>query len=224
VKGPVPYPFRPGRRAKKQGRLSGGLNLLFLVLLFVVQIGCAIFFVGDIVLSVFGLRLNPISWQAREIQEIGAAVGLILGLALGAVALWRALRRTLVAEQKLRQASGLFMEHLAERFDSWALTPAERDVALFAIKGMSINEIARMRDTSEGTVKAQTYAIYRKAGVAGRPQLLSLFIEDLMHDALPAAAAAPLAGALPAGELQAGVARGAEIIPMPPSATASAKV
>jgi DNA-binding NarL/FixJ family response regulator len=59
----------------------------------------------------------------------------------------------------------------------------ERDVALFAIKGMTTAEIAQWRDTSEGTVKAQTNAIYRKAGVTGRPQLLSLFIEDLMDEA-----------------------------------------
>ena len=38
------------------------------------------------------------------------------------------------------------------------------------------------------TIKAQTAAIYRKAGVTGRPQLLSLFIEDLMDDT---AASAP---------------------------------
>ena len=63
-----------------------------------------------------------------------------------------------------------------------ALTPSERDVALFAIKGMSTAEIASLRSTSEGTVKAQTNAIYRKAGVSGRSQLLSLFIEDLMRD------------------------------------------
>ena len=59
-------------------------------------------------------------------------------------------------------------------------------MALFAIKGMSTQEIASLRATSEGTVKAQTNAIYRKAGVTGRPQLLSLFIDDLMDDeALP---------------------------------------
>ena len=55
-------------------------------------------------------------------------------------------------------------------------------MALFAIKGMSVPEIARLRQTSEGTVKAQTAAIYRKAGVSGRPQLLSLFIEDMMGE------------------------------------------
>jgi DNA-binding NarL/FixJ family response regulator len=52
---------------------------------------------------------------------------------------------------------------------------------------MSTAEIATLRNTSEGTVKAQTNAIYRKAGVTGRPQLLSLFIEDLMRsDPAPA--------------------------------------
>jgi DNA-binding CsgD family transcriptional regulator len=84
------------------------------------------------------------------------------------------------AEEKLRRASGVFMELLEERFDDWGLTASERDVALFAIKGMSTAEIATLRKTAEGTVKAQTNAIYRKAGVSGRPQLLSLFIEDLM--------------------------------------------
>jgi len=68
------------------------------------------------------------------------------------------------------------------RFSDWGLTVAERDVALFAIKGLSTLEIASLRGTAEGTVKAQTNAIYRKAGVNGRPQLLSLFIEDLMDD------------------------------------------
>ena len=48
-----------------------------------------------------------------------------------------------------------------------------------------VKEIAGLRNTSEGTVKAQTNAIYRKAGVTGRPQLLSLFIEDLMRDDVP---------------------------------------
>jgi DNA-binding CsgD family transcriptional regulator len=86
------------------------------------------------------------------------------------------------AEARLRRASGAFMDLLQERFETWGLTPSERDVALFAIKGMSTAEIAVLRSTSEGTVKAQTNAIYRKAGVTGRPQLLSLFIDDLIED------------------------------------------
>ena len=71
-------------------------------------------------------------------------------------------------ETQLRQASGAFAELLEERFRAWGLTPSERDVAWFTIKGLSIADIARLRQTSDGTVKAQSNAIYRKAGVSGR--------------------------------------------------------
>lgn len=94
----------------------------------------------------------------------------------------RSLRRQKRAEDQLRQVSGAFMELMQGRFADWGLTSAERDVALFAIKGMSTQEIATLRGAAGGTVKAQTNAIYRKAGVTGRSQLLSLFIEDLMDD------------------------------------------
>lgn len=166
----------------------------FVLAILAVQALCAVFFVSDIVLTVLGLRSSPISWQTRELLEIGAALGLILGLVLGALALRRSIRDRRAAEEKLRRASAAFGEVLEERFERWGLTPAERDVALFAIKGLSTQEIATLRETSEGTVKAQTNAIYRKAGVSGRPQLLSLFIEDLMDDSVfPAAAAGGVA-------------------------------
>jgi DNA-binding CsgD family transcriptional regulator len=158
----------------------------YLVLaVFLVQAVCAVFFVSDIVMSIFDVRAAPISWQSKELLEIGAALGLILGVCLGAVALRRTLRKTRQVEAKLRAASGAFMDMLEENFADWGLTPAERDVALFAIKGLSTSEIAVMRSTSEGTIKAQTNAIYRKAGVSGRPQLLSLFIDDLMDHRRP---------------------------------------
>lgn len=150
--------------------------------IFIVQALCAFFFVSDILSSFFGLQTQPISWEMRELLEIFAAFGLILGVVLGGVLLRRALRERYKAEEQLRRASGAFMDLLSERFTEWALTPSERDVALFAIKGLSTAEIAAFRATSEGTVKAQTNAIYRKAGVSGRSQLLSLFIEDLMRD------------------------------------------
>ncbi|MEM1065010.1 MAG: helix-turn-helix transcriptional regulator [Pseudomonadota bacterium] len=145
------------------------------------QLVCGTFIVADIVVSVLGLQFAPISWQIYELLEIGAALGLVLGVVVAAVAIRQAKARTARAEEALRAASGAFMDVLEERFTQWQLTPAERDVALFAIKGMSTAEIAGLRETSEGTVKAQTNAIYRKAGVTGRPQLLSLFIDELMN-------------------------------------------
>ena len=150
----------------------------FIVAVLVVQVVCAAFFVWTILESLLGLP--PIGWQAYELIQIGAALGLVLGIVMGGIALRRARCRTARVEAQLRAASGAFMDLMEERFAQWGLTAAERDVALFSIKGLSTADIAAMRDTSEGTVKAQTNAIYRKAGVSGRPQLLSLFIEDLM--------------------------------------------
>jgi DNA-binding CsgD family transcriptional regulator len=146
----------------------------------VIQAVSAFFFAGEIMIAVFGLPIAPLNWQLYEIVEIGAALGLMLGVVVGGAAIRHARARSRRAEEALRAASGAFMEVLDERFTEWGLTPAERDVALFAIKGMSTQEIAELRQTSEGTVKAQTNAIYRKAGVSGRPQLLSLFIDELM--------------------------------------------
>jgi DNA-binding CsgD family transcriptional regulator len=165
--------------------------IAFLGLVFALQVACAIFFISDILLGMLGIRSVPISWQTRELIEIGAALGLLLGIGLGALALRRTMRAHRRAEARLRAASAAFMDLLEERFEDWGLTPAEREVALFSIKGLSTAEIAGLRTTSEGTVKAQTNAIYRKAGVGGRAQLLSLFIDDLMEKDTRSGAAAP---------------------------------
>lgn len=157
-------------------------NRYVLGIVLAIQILCALFFVSDIVISVLGLPIAPISWTFVELIEIGAAIGLVIGVGVGALALRQSLRRTAVAEESLRRAQGAFRDVLEERFADWQLTAAERDVALFAIKGFSTGDIAGFRGVSEGTIKAQTNAIYRKAGVSGRPQLLSVFIDDLMED------------------------------------------
>lgn len=150
------------------------------VILLIVQALCALVFVADIFLSVVGIYPVPLAWTTRELMEMGALVGLMLGLIFGAMLVWRNFADLKLAQARLDRASGAFLDLLNARFDEWGLTAAERDVALFAIKGMTVQDIARLRDTSEGTVKAQTAAIYRKADVSGRPQLLSLFIEDMM--------------------------------------------
>lgn len=151
-------------------------------LLLAVQLVCGLFLLWDILTSLLGLRTAPISWALYELVEIGAVAGLILGVVASGSMVYVSRRRQMVAEGRLRAASSAFSELVQERFAEWGLTGAEREVALFAIKGFSLSEIARLRSTSEGTVKAQTNAIYRKSGVSGRAQLLSLFIEDLMDD------------------------------------------
>ena len=152
-------------------------SIPLIVTLVVAQALCALFFVVNIFSSVLGFA--PINWQLSEFIELGAALGLILGLS-GAV-LYQTLRRNRVVEGQFKAASGAFMELLEARFVEWGLTAAETDVALFAIKGMPTVEIAGLRGVSEGTIKAQTNAIYRKAKVSGRPQLLSQFLDELVE-------------------------------------------
>jgi DNA-binding CsgD family transcriptional regulator len=163
---------------------------LALVLLLAVQALCALFFVSDIVLSVLGVPRAPLGWHLREIMEIGAALGLVIGLVSSALLFQHSFRQLDAAEARIERTTTDFMILVDRHFTEWGLTPAERDVALFALKGLSIAEIARLRTTSEGTVKAQTNAIYRKAGVSGRNQLMSLFIDDLMADTAPGRPAA----------------------------------
>jgi DNA-binding CsgD family transcriptional regulator len=66
------------------------------------------------------------------------------------------------------------------QFRAWRLTDAEREVALLLVKGLSLREIAGLRETSERTVRQQSLAVYRKAGLAGRAELSAFFLEDLL--------------------------------------------
>ena len=173
-----------GRRVPRRGIVALGLALA-------VQAACAAFFLYDILGAILGLRSEPISWRLRELSEISATLGLILGAVVTAVALRRSDRRRRAAEARLAAVSSAFADLVDLRFAEWALTPAERDVAYFLMKGFSTAEIAGLRETSEGTVKAQTAAIYRKAQVSSRAQLLGHFIDDLFDDQLEAEAQPP---------------------------------
>ena len=66
-------------------------------------------------------------------------------------------------------------------FAHWSLTEAEEDIALLTDKGLTVAEIAEARNTSPGTVKSQNNAIYRKAGVKNRTQLVGAVVEELLE-------------------------------------------
>ena len=141
----------------------------------VVQAVAAVFFVAD--------ALDDVADDGVTTHiaiEGLIAFALVAGVVLGAwhmrVLLAEARRR----EQTLRIARGALGEHVAERFRDWALTGAESEVALFALKGCDAAEIARLRGAAAGTVRAQLSQIYAKAGVASQAALVSLFVDDLL--------------------------------------------
>ena len=151
--------------------------------LLVLQVVCALFFLVDVIADFGGFSVLA-DGPLHKALEGAAVAALILGVGLTALEIRRIRTRQSRIEGQLRAASGAFLDLVDEHFDAWGLTPSERDAALLSIKGLSIAEIAAVRHTKEGTVKAQSNAIYSKAGVTGRPQLLSLFIDELMSDEL----------------------------------------
>ncbi|MGH1483786.1 MAG: helix-turn-helix transcriptional regulator [Geminicoccales bacterium] len=159
---------------------------LFLWSLFFLQVVCTFFFASDAFLDFFGAPETP--GETSDLLEAGVTLCLMLGTIFTGWELRSLMQRESKMRQQLDVASGAFADILQKEFDAWGLTEAEQSVALLGIKGYSIAEIASLRDTREGTIKAQNASVYRKAGVSGRLQLLSHFVEDLMSDSLIAPA------------------------------------
>lgn len=137
------------------------------------QIGCGAVFVIDVISEWH--RLN-----SHGVIEALAVLGLAIGAFLALREYRSLLRRNTKVERELNVASGAFQEVIEQHFDRWGLTAAERDVALFLIKGLSIADVAALRETRDGTIKAQSAAIYRKAGVSSRAELISVMVEELI--------------------------------------------
>jgi DNA-binding CsgD family transcriptional regulator len=78
-----------------------------------------------------------------------------------------------------RYTTGLSVA-IHQEMEKWGLSTAEKDVTLLLLKGLSAKEIARLRETSEQTVKQQASAVYRKSGLTSRSELSAYFLEDLL--------------------------------------------
>jgi len=159
-------------------RLTSDRRLLAPVLILALQAIAAVYFLVD--------GIDDMIVQARDGLSIGMAMECIVAIALlgGVVMGSRYVQRLIVElrrkETALANARGALAEHIAMRFDEWDLTPGEGEVALFALKGCDVAEIARLRGAASGTVRSQLSQIYAKAGVSSQAMLVSLFIEDLL--------------------------------------------
>jgi DNA-binding CsgD family transcriptional regulator len=167
-----------------------------------------------IALALFGAIAVLIAVDLLEDSSTGAdAAHLLLEAAVmflaavGIVALWRGLRTAealaarldtdLVAARveanRYREEARLALAGLGEAIDSqfarWELTPAEREVGLLMLKGLSHREVAEVRSTSEATVRQQALVIYRKSGLRNRSELSAFFLEDLLLPRSPGDAA-----------------------------------
>jgi DNA-binding CsgD family transcriptional regulator len=154
---------------------AGRRQIAALTAFLVVQALGTVFFVGDVIGD---LRTDPTSFHfAFEAFVTGA---LVLGLLFGVFALRRTIELLQTQKAALDVARGALAQVIDRQFAAWALTPAERDVAFLALKGLDVAEIATIRGAAHGTVRAQLTRIYAKAGVSGRAQFAAFFVEDLL--------------------------------------------
>jgi DNA-binding CsgD family transcriptional regulator len=129
---------------------------------------------------------------------LSALVGLFI-LMRGAFTLRRRLDEEIANFSAFRLEAGRWradarrhVDGLAKAIDqqltTWRLTAAEKEVAFLLLKGYGLKEIARARNTSEKTSRAQSTAIYAKAELSGRSELAAFFLEDLLVPQQPAEA------------------------------------
>jgi len=163
-------------------RSAGRRQTAALSVFLVVQTLGTVFFVGDVIGD---LREDPTS--IHFIFEAVVTAALLLGILFGAFALRRTVELLRAQDQALAVARGALSDVIDRQFRAWALTPAERDVAFLALKGLDVAEIAELRGAAQGTVRAQLTRIYAKAGVSGRAQFAAFFVEDLLGQGVPAA-------------------------------------
>lgn len=80
---------------------------------------------------------------------------------------------------ELKKSKKDFWQAVMQQFETWQLSPKETEVATFLLKGLSLNEIAALREASEKTIRHQASAVYAKSGCSGRHELAAYFFETL---------------------------------------------
>ncbi len=134
-------------------------------------------------LMVLALWGTVIFWR-RWLGE-RALTALALARARGEIATWQGEAERWRAEA--REVMRGLSQAIDVQFERWKLSPAETEVALLLLKGLSHKEIAAVRSTSERTVRQQAAAVYRKGTLSGRAELSAFFLEDpLVLDEAPA--------------------------------------
>ena len=149
-------------------------GLLIGLILF--QCVCTAFFAIDIAADLEAAWPDVLgNWHL--LPELGATLGLILGVCCEVLVLRGLLRRQTRLQQGMSVAAGALAEVMEGFFAEWALTPAEADVAGFTVKGYSIADIAGFRGSAEATVKTHISRILGKLALRDRVQLVVFAFE-----------------------------------------------
>jgi len=123
---------------------------------------------------IFALSLIALAWLLYDIRRQAIEI--------------KSLRYELSAIQQTKQtpkkyvldAKATLSNVISQQFDEWNLSNSEKEVGWLLLKGLSLKEIATIRETLEKTVRQQASSIYKKANLHGRHAFAAWFIEDAL--------------------------------------------
>ena len=142
----------------------------------------AVIALGLVAAVLLAIRVRELAREARDLRDHAHELTADLDATRRDAARWRREAGDLIA------GLGAAIDQQLER---WGLSPAEKDIALLLLKGLSHKEIAEIRKVSETTVRQQARGVYRKSGLAGRHDLAAFFLEDLLGPPVTAVAVVP---------------------------------
>lgn len=124
--------------------------------------------------ALFLLSLAAVIWQVRIIFHKNIYISTLNKELLET-------KKSYMEWKEKTQVSAEAIRHsIDHQFHLWHLSLSEKDVALLLIKGLSMKEIAEIRDTHEKTVRQQATTVYKKSGLSGRQELAAFFLEDIL--------------------------------------------
>lgn len=153
-------------------------RIILVLLVVAAQAIAAAYFLVDGIDDILKRSDGGISFEI--VMDCIVALALIAGLIVATLYARHMSAEIRHKDRSLSIARGALAQQVSARFEEWGLTTGEAEVALFAMKGCNITEIARLRNAANGTVRSQLSQVYTKAGVSSQSMLVSLFIEDLL--------------------------------------------
>ena len=84
------------------------------------------------------------------------------------------------SHQELEVLKGGLTREIEKQFNSWQLTPSEKEVAWLILKGISYSDIAKVKDISKRTVDQHSGSIFKKSNSSNRHEFVSGFIEEIL--------------------------------------------
>lgn len=149
-----------------------------------IQAFCGTVFALDIAYETHLEWVDGVAIPPIEIIHVGFEIVAVFMLFAGFVFTRKQWQRLQMKSERSSELLGSLRGHfddiIQERFHGWGLSAAECDIALLSLRGVKIADIAAMRHTRDGTIKAQLSAIYRKSGLGTRTEFLAYFMDEFL--------------------------------------------